>query len=96
MSVLKISEDLHPLTDLKVAAGEIVGQVERTGRPVVLTRHGRGVAVLLSIAAFEEIQERLVDGELRRALEEGEGDIRAGRTITHADIMAKYLGPDRA
>ena len=95
MRAMKVSEDLRPLTDFKVGAGEIVGQVERTGRPVVLTRHGRGVAVLLSLAAFEDMQERLADSDLRRALEEGEEDIRAGRTITHEDFVKKYVGRRR-
>lgn len=92
MGTIKISEDLRPLNDLKVGAGEIVGQVERTGRPVVLTRHGRGVAVILSLAAFEELQERVADGDLRRALNDGEADIAAGRTARHEDVVARYLG----
>lgn len=92
---IKVSEDLRPLTDLKLGAGEIVGQLERTGRPVVLTRHGRGVAVMLSLAAFEEIQERLAQADLRAALEAGERDVREGRTIAHADMVAKYLGQAR-
>lgn len=95
MPAIKVSEDLRPLTDLKLGAGEIVGQLERTGRPVVLTRHGRGVAVMLSLAAFEEIQERLAQADLRAALEAGERDVREGRTIAHADMVAKYLGQAR-
>ena len=90
MPALKVSEDLRPLTDLKVGAGDIVGQVERTGRPVVLTRHGRGVAVILSLAAFEELQARIETAELRRALAEGEEDVRAGRLSSHEDVVAKY------
>ncbi len=96
MAALKVSEDLRPLTDLKVEAGDIVGQVERTGRPVVLTRHGRGVAVILSISAFEEMQERLASAELQRALDEGEADVRAGRLIGHDDIVRKHAGRARA
>ena len=96
MSAIKISEDLRPLTDLKVGAGEIIGQVERTGRPVVLTRHGRGVAVILSLQAFEELQDRVADAELRSALDDGERDIAAQRTVRHSDIVAKYLGRPRA
>ncbi len=90
--MMKLSEDLRPLTDLKVGAGEIIGQLERTGRPIVLTRHGRGVAVMLSISAFESLQSRLADSELRAAMEEGEQDVRAGRTTSHETILARYLG----
>ena len=96
MAALKVSEDLRPLTDLKVEAGDIVGQVERTGRPVVLTRHGRGVAVILSISAFEEMQEHLASAKLQRALDEGEADVRACRLIGHDDIVRKHAGRARA
>lgn len=96
MPTLKLSEDLRPLTDLKVEAGDIVGQVEKTGRPVILTRHGRGVAVILSLAAFEELEARLESAELRRALAEGEDDVRAGRLVSHEDIVKKYGGRTRA
>ncbi|MBM4364623.1 MAG: type II toxin-antitoxin system Phd/YefM family antitoxin [Deltaproteobacteria bacterium] len=90
LPTLKMSEDLRPLTDLKSEAGDIVGQVERTGRPVVITRHGRGVAVILSLAAFEEMQARMETGDLRRALAEGEEDVRAGRLLTHAEVASRH------
>lgn len=95
MPELKVSEDLRPLTDLKVEAGDIVGQVERTGRPVVLTRHGRGVAVILSLAAFEQLQERLETAELRRALAEGEEDVRAGRLLSHDHVVKRHAERSR-
>jgi PHD/YefM family antitoxin component YafN of YafNO toxin-antitoxin module len=56
----------------------------------VLTRHGRGVAVLLSLESFEEMADQLAETELREALDEGEADIRAGRVHTHATVVAKY------
>ncbi len=95
MPSLKMSEDLRPLTDLKTEAGDIVGQVERTGRPVVITRHGRGVAVILSLAAFEEMQSRMDAADLRRALAEGEDDVRAGRLMTHAEVARRHGRPAR-
>ncbi len=90
-----MSEDLRPLTDLKTEAGDIVGQVERTGRPVVITRHGRGVAVILSLAAFEEMQTRMETADLRRALAEGEEDVRSGRLLTHAEVARRHARPTR-
>jgi len=42
VTVLKVDEDLRPLTALKARTREVVGQVQRTGRPVVLTRCGKG------------------------------------------------------
>jgi len=55
----KFSEDIVPLSDLKVNPGKIVHQVDATRRPVLLTSRGRGVAVVQALADYEaEVEER--------------------------------------
>lgn len=55
----KFSEDIVPLSDLKVNPGGIVKQVRQTRRPVLLTSRGRGVAVVQALADYEgEAEER--------------------------------------
>jgi len=49
----KFSEDIVPISDLKINPGKIVKQVQEVHRPVVLTSRGRGVAVLQSLADYE-------------------------------------------
>jgi prevent-host-death family protein len=88
LPVLKLTEDLIPLSELKSRAAAVVRQAEETRRPIVLTRHGRGVAVVLSIAAFDELAEAARRRELQRAVEEGEEDIAAGREVGHEEIVA--------
>jgi len=83
---MKISEDLRPVSELKSRAGEVLEQVERTGRPVVLTRYGRGVAVVLSLGAYEELQAAAERGDLREAIAEAEREYAAGHYIEHEDV----------
>lgn len=92
MARLKLSEDLRPLSDLKTQTSEVIKQAQESGRPVVLTRHGRGVAVVLSIAAFEDLQSSAERLQLQRAVEEAEQDILEGRWIEHAEVMEKLKG----
>jgi prevent-host-death family protein len=89
MRALKLSEDVRPLSDLEARPTEIVEQVRATGRPVVITREGRGVAVMLSIQAFEELQDSAETGELQRAVEDAERDITEGRWVEHSEVLAK-------
>jgi antitoxin YefM len=89
MKALKISEDLHPMTALKSKGADIVRQVNSTGRPVVLTRHGKGVAVVLSIKTYEELQATIKRASLREALAAGLRDIEEGRVVSHSEILAK-------
>lgn len=86
---LKLTEDLRPLADLSTQAAEVVQQAHTSGRPVVLTREGRGVAVLLSVEAFEELQSRAGQHEMQRAVEDAERDLATGHWVEHAEVSEK-------
>lgn len=86
----KFSEDIVPLSDLKINPGRVVNQVDKTHRPVLLTSRGRGVAVVQSVRDFE------ADAEERaflKAVVQGLVDIELGRTMSLADAK-KRLGLD--
>jgi prevent-host-death family protein len=75
----KFSEDVVPLTDLKINPGRVVKHVAEVHRPVLLTSRGRGVAVVQSIVDYEEAQE---ERAFMRAVVEGLADIEAGREVS--------------
>lgn len=90
MGQVKISEDVRPISDLKTKSAELVKQVATTDRPVVLTRHGRGVAVLLSVEQYEGLLEQIDETIAARALDVGERDVVAGRVVPHDDVVASW------
>ncbi len=59
MSTIKPTEDIQPLTAFRANVASFVDQVRQTGRPLVLTQHGRGAAVLLGAADYEVLVEEL-------------------------------------
>jgi prevent-host-death family protein len=84
----KFSEDIIPLSDLKVNPGKVVNQVNDTRRPVLLTSRGRGVAVVQGIDEFERTAEEL---RFIKAVAQGLADVREGNTVTLAEAK-KILG----
>jgi prevent-host-death family protein len=86
MTVPKMSEDLRPLSDMKSSPGDVVGQVRRTGRPVYLTRYGKGVAVVLSLEAYEELQVSAAKMKLIAALRESERAVLSGDVVDHSEV----------
>jgi prevent-host-death family protein len=88
---VKLSEDLRPLSDLATQALEVVEQASSTGRPVVLTRDGRGVAVLLSVEAFEELQSSSERLALQQAVDEAEADLAEGNWVEDSDVEQKLI-----
>lgn len=83
----KFSEDIVPLSDLKVNPGRIVAQTDTTHRPVLLTSRGRGVAVVQSLKDFEaETEERV----FLKAVVQGLVDVEEGRTVSLADVKKRF------
>lgn len=50
----KFSEDVIPLSDLKVNPGKVVNHAKDTHRPVLLTSRGRGVSVVQGLMEIKE------------------------------------------
>ena len=87
MSV-KFSEDIIPLTDMKVNPGKVVKRTNESHRPVLLTSRGRGVAVVQSLDDFEKAEE---EKAFMRAVVEGLDDLDNNREI-NLDAAKTRLG----
>ena len=86
----KVSKDVIPLSDLKVNPGKVVSRVNDTHSPVLLTRRGRGVAVVQGLDDYEKTAEEL---RFIKAVAQGLADIRDGNTVTLAEAK-KILGAE--
>lgn len=82
-----LSEDIRSVTDLKRHTREILQQVHKTGRPVVLTVNGRADAVLLDAKTYEK---HLRAFNLARLLAEGEADVSAGRVRKASSVLREF------
>jgi prevent-host-death family protein len=82
----KFSEDVIPLTDVKVNPGRIVKRVSEAHRPALLTSRGRGVAVVQSVADFEaDAEER----QFMRGVVRGLVDLEEGRELSLAEVKKR-------
>lgn len=82
-----LSEDIRSVTDLKRHTREILEQVHKTGRPVVLTVNGRADAVLLDAKTY---QKHLRAFNLARLLAEGEADVSTGRVRSARSVLREF------
>ncbi|WMJ09861.1 type II toxin-antitoxin system Phd/YefM family antitoxin [Nitrosomonas sp. sh817] len=85
---IKFSEDVIPLSDLKINPGRVVNQAKETHRPILLTNRGRGVAVVQDLDEYEKNQEELA---FVKAIAQGLMDIKEGNTLSLAEAK-KRLG----
>ena len=85
---VKFSEDIVPLTDIKVNPGKVVRHTSEAHRPVLLTSRGRGVAVMQSIEDYEKAEE---EKAFMRAVVEGLSDLDNSHESSLYDVK-KRLG----
>jgi antitoxin YefM len=84
----KLSRDIQPLSEFRANTAKFVRQVQETGRPLVLTQHGRGAAVLLDIAEYEKLVER---SELAEDIRTAEAQLERGEDVDHATARKTVL-----
>ena len=59
MQRLRINEDIRPLSEVRTGMANFIKQIQETKRPLVITQHGKGVAVLVDAHEFEAMQEKM-------------------------------------
>ena len=79
----KFSEDIIPISDLKVNPGKVVSHVNETHRPVLLTKRGRGVAVVQSLNDYENQAEKHA---FMQDVVEGLVDLEEGSELSIKDV----------
>ncbi len=85
---VKFSEDVIPLSDLKINPGKVVSRAQDTHRPILLTSRGRGIAVVQGLEDYERTAEEL---QFVKAVAQGLLDVREGNTVSLEDAK-KVLG----
>ena len=79
MKSLQVSEDILPLGVFKARAAQVLRKLREVQRPLVITQHGKPVAVLLTPEEFDRLA---AYDRFLAAVQEGLADAEAGRVVT--------------
>ncbi len=82
----KFSEDVIPLSDLKINPGKVVNHAKDSHRPVLVTSRGRGIAVLQGLDDYEKNVEELA---FLKAVAKGMLDIKEGKKLDINDVKTR-------
>ena len=88
MQRLKINQDIKPLSEVRTGIANFIKQVHDTKRPVIITQHGKSVAVLLDAHEYETMQEKL---EILTDIQISLNQIEYGEGIEHGDAKKQVL-----
>ena len=74
---MKISQAVKPISYVKAHAAELVKEVAKTHEPVIITQNGEAMAILQSLADYEQMQESLT---MLKIIAMGKASVASGRT----------------
>ena len=87
----KFSEDVVPLSDLKVNPGKIVNRANDNKRPILVTSRGRGVAVIQGLDDYEILEEKVA---FMQAVAKGLMEAKDGK-VTDLTKAKRMLGLEK-
>ncbi|MGH7875960.1 MAG: type II toxin-antitoxin system Phd/YefM family antitoxin [Candidatus Binatia bacterium] len=93
---MKMREDIRPVTYLKSRAADLLDQLNKTRRPVVITQNGEARAVIQDPDSYEQTKTAV---GLLKLLAEGEDNIRSGKTYDQDEVfdrLARKLKKSKA
>jgi len=88
MSRLHFDQDIQPLSDFRAGAASFIRQVNETRRPIVITQRGKCVAVVVDVAEYESMQEKI---ELLEEVQKAEAQLSSGLGVSSSDARKRIL-----
>ena len=88
MQKFKIDQDIRSMSEVRNSMASYIKQVHDTKRPVIITQHGKGVAVLLGANEFEAMQEKI---DLLSDVQTSLNQLSKDEAISHQKAKAKLL-----
>ena len=75
MQRILLNEDIHPLSEFRANVAAFIDKVRQTKRPLLITQHGKSAAVMLDVAEYEKLLQKL---ELLTDIQIAESQIERG------------------
>ena len=88
MKRINLQEDVRPMSELRAGVTSFLKQVAETKRPLLITQHGKGIAVLLDVREYETLQSKL---ELLEDIHKAEIQISHGEGIPHEAVKERIM-----
>lgn len=88
MQRLKVDKDIRSMSEFRTRIAAFIKQVHDTKRPLIITQHGKGAAVLLDVTQYEAMQDKI---ELLQDIHTSIAQIETAKGIEHKDAKATLL-----
>jgi len=81
---MNITSDIKSITYLKSKAADLLNQINKTHRPVIITQNGEPRAVLQDPKSYENMRNAI---GILKLVSQGESDIKNGKVRSQEDVF---------
>jgi prevent-host-death family protein len=88
--MLDITKDIQSLTTFRRRSGDLMKQLKKSRRPVVLTVNGKAAAVVQDAQAYQRLLDIASGADAGEGIRQGLEDTRKGRTHPAPEFFEEF------
>jgi len=88
--MLDITKDIHSLTTFRRRSGDLMKQLRKSKRPVVLTVKGQAAAVVQDAEAYQRLLDIAAQADARKGIRQGLEEARTGKGRPVREFFAEF------
>ncbi len=88
MRRIRAQHDIRSISEFRNNAASLIEQVQQENHPLILTQHGHGAAVVISVQEYDRMLDEL---ELLRSIARAERQLDNGEGVEHSQAKARLL-----
>lgn len=88
--MLDITKDIHSLTTFRRRSGDLMKQLRKSKRPVVLTVKGQAAAVVQDAKAYQRLLDVAAQADAREGIRQGLEEARRGKGRPVREFFAEF------
>ena len=86
-SILDITKDIQSLTTFRRRSAELLKQLKKSKRPVVLTVKGKAAAIVQDAEAYQRLLDIASSAQAEEGIRQGLDDVAQGRTRPAKEVF---------
>ena len=88
MRRIRAQHDIRSISEFRNNASSLIEQVQQDHHPLILTQHGHGAAVVLSVQEYDRLLDEL---DMLRSISRAEHQLAQGDGISHQNAKSQLL-----
>ena len=90
MATYDITRDIQSLTTFRRRSGDLIKQLRKSKRPVVLTVKGRAAAIVQDAEAYQRLLDLAARADAKEGIRQGIADAKKGRMRPVDEFFAEF------